>query len=107
MQRPNLETRRLIGSIPEASDVQVLESLLGDPLVGRTLGGIRSPDQVELLYALLPRFWNRGLATEISMASEASRSRAVPRGSVSVGFFRPANQGRAIAGTEFGVAVQQ
>ena len=118
MQRPNLETRRLIGSIPEASDAQVLESLLGDPLVGRTLGGIRSPDQVgllldrfrshwaqrgfgpwifracdsgafvgygglietlakvhigqvELLYALLPRFWNRGLATEISMASVA------------------------------------
>ena len=53
---------RLRGSVPSPADRQELETLLGDPRVGATLGGVRSPEQVAALVARWSGLWTaRGL----------------------------------------------
>jgi ribosomal-protein-alanine N-acetyltransferase len=106
-----LRDAELVGMPVSASDLPYLALIFGDVEVGKTLGGIRSddeivaiyshwrdlwaelqygpflfrttadefvgysgvrpapigePDDIELLYAILPDFWGRGVATRIS-----------------------------------------
>lgn len=110
-----LRTERLVGEATSAADLEDYARLLNHPDVARTLGGIRTREQVadsvaqsiahfaehgfgpwtlrhrrtgafvgrgglrrlevagrpevEVLYALLPECWGRGLATEVSTAA--------------------------------------
>ncbi len=110
-----IRTARLIGRPPTPHDIDRYDELLNDPAVARTMGGLRSPDQLqefmdrhlekwqrygfgpyllfdaddgayvgrgglnrvsvlgveetEVGYALLPRYWGLGLATEIARFS--------------------------------------
>lgn len=55
----DLVTARLSGCIPNASDAQYLEPLLRDPRVARTLGGIRTPEQVRQILDRFTSHWER------------------------------------------------
>jgi ribosomal-protein-alanine N-acetyltransferase len=70
-----------------------------DPATGRFIGrgGLRrvtvdNAPEVELGYALLPEFWNRGLATELSRVSVAQGFVRLGLGEI-VGVTLPANRG--------------
>lgn len=70
-----------------------------DPATGRFIGrgGLRrvtvdNAPEVEVGYALLPEFWNRGLATELSRVSVAQGFVRLGLSEI-VGFTLPANRG--------------
>ena len=54
-----LETSRLVLSRPAAADLPDLLALHTDPLVMATLGGLRSPEELEAMHRRLLSFWER------------------------------------------------
>jgi RimJ/RimL family protein N-acetyltransferase len=56
---PPPETTRLRAAPPGPADLEFLCALLGDPLVGATLGGVRSPDEVAEILAGHRAHWAR------------------------------------------------
>lgn len=55
----DFETAQLYGHRPAAGDLEELQSLLADPRVGATLGGVRSAAQVAALLLRFIEHWQR------------------------------------------------
>ena len=59
MSLERVETQRLVGTVPEPSDLDFLAALLADPRVGRTLGGVRTRAQAAELLEHHRASWER------------------------------------------------
>ena len=98
--RPDGEIAALVGELDRQWDQHGFGWwVIRDPNTGRFIGrgGLRrvridSSPEVELGYALLPGFWNRGLATELARVSVAQGFVRLELADV-VSFTLPANRG--------------
>jgi [ribosomal protein S5]-alanine N-acetyltransferase len=56
---PDPQTARMRGARPQPEDAEFLAALLGDPLVGATLGGTRAPEEAAEILEMHRAHWVR------------------------------------------------